>query len=71
MMSENEHYAWPKYNCPRAYRGNGGGCVYGGNKRFNYGFVSGTASYCRLNNKFLDAFSGCPKDEQALKGGER
>ena len=23
------------------------GCEYGGNKRFNYGFVSGTHEFCR------------------------
>ena len=53
-----------KYYCVRAYGGNSGGCEYGGNKRFNYGFVSGLSAYCRLNKKFLDAFMGCPKEDK-------
>lgn len=51
-----------KYHCPRAYGGNGGGCEYGGNKRFNYGFMSGTSSYCWLVKKWIHDFIGCPKD---------
>ena len=30
-----------------------GTCQYGGGKRFNYGFVSGTASYCRKSKRFI------------------
>ena len=51
------------YYCPRANGGNSGGCKHGGNKVYNYGFVSGTAGYCRLNSRFLASFSSCPKEE--------
>ena len=40
-------------------------CEYGGNKRYNYGFVSGTAGYCRKLNKWVSDIEKCPKD---LKG---
>jgi len=60
-----------KYHCSRSYGGNGGGCEHGGNKRFNHGFVSGTSGYCWLNKRFLFAFSGCPKqDEAAIAAAE-
>ncbi len=55
-----------KNHCNRAHRGNSGGCEYGGNKRYNYGFMSGTASFCRFNLRWLHDFSGCPKDDTKL-----
>jgi len=59
-----------KYYCSRANGGNGGGCEYGGNKTYNYGFISGTSMFCRLNKKFLDSFSGCPKEQEASEGSK-
>ena len=53
-----------KYHCSRAYGGNGGGCQYGGNKAYNYGFVSGTSSYCYLRKQFLHSFMGCPEQDK-------
>ena len=53
-----------KNHCGRAHGGNSGGCEHGGNKTYNYGFVSGTASYCWFNKRFLDTFSGCPKEDK-------
>jgi hypothetical protein len=37
-------------------------CEYGGNKRYNYGFCNGTASYCRLIKKWISDIKKCPKD---------
>jgi hypothetical protein len=36
-------------------------CRYAGNKAYNYGFVSGTASYCYLIKKWLHDINECPK----------
>ena len=36
-------------------------CEYGGNKRYNYGFTSGMASYCRLSKKWIHDLKSCPK----------
>ena len=38
-------------------------CEYGGNKTYNYGFVSGTASYCRhrAETEFVSRIKICPK----------
>ena len=30
-----------------------GFCIYGGSKRFNYGFVCGSAGYCRKEKRFI------------------
>ena len=38
---------------------------YGGNKRYNYGFVSGTANYCHKKEKWVADLKNCPK--QALQ----
>jgi hypothetical protein len=35
-------------------------CRYGGNKRYNYGFLSGTAGYCFKDKKFLVKIKECP-----------
>ena len=48
-----------KYPCPRHYEGQ---CSYGGNKHYDYGFVSGTSSYCRFARKWLSALEKCPLD---------
>jgi hypothetical protein len=36
-------------------------CEYGGNKAFNYGFMSGSACYCRLKKRFTVDMKICPK----------
>ena len=38
-------------------------CKYGGNKVYNYGFVSGTASYCRLVKKWVSDLEYCPREK--------
>jgi hypothetical protein len=35
-------------------------CKYGGNKAYNYGFVSGLSSYCRLVKKWVHDLKTCP-----------
>ena len=35
-------------------------CRYGGNKNYNYGFVSGSASFCRLDKKWVHDLEKCP-----------
>ena len=46
-----------------------GTCKYGGNKRFNYGFVSGTAEFCRhpkqktFVDRMLFGVIKCPKQD--------
>lgn len=35
-------------------------CQYGGNKRYNYGFTSGTSSYCRKDKKWVHDLKQCP-----------
>ena len=35
-------------------------CKHGGNKRYNYGFASGTAGYCRLEKKWTSDLEKCP-----------
>jgi len=45
-----------KYPCPK----NKEGCKHGGNKVFNYGFMSGTASYCRKVKKWCSDLAECP-----------
>ena len=39
-------------NCPCPLSPTGY-CKHGGNKRFNYGFMNGTASYCRKVKKWI------------------
>ena len=41
-------------------------CKYGGNKRYNFGFMSGTASYCYRDNKWVSDLKKCPigKDKE-------
>jgi hypothetical protein len=36
-------------------------CIYGGNKRYNYGFFSGTAGYCRKLKCWVVDIKTCPK----------
>lgn len=36
-------------------------CQYCINKRYNYGFVSGTASYCKIEKRFCADMGKCPK----------
>lgn len=49
-----------EYDCPKAKNGK---CKHGGNKRYNYGFVSGTAYYCYLTKKWVQDIKKCPKGE--------
>lgn len=35
-------------------------CRYGGNKRYNYGFMSGSSSYCRKDRKWVHNLKKCP-----------
>ena len=35
-------------------------CEHGGNKRYNFGFLSGTAGYCRLVDKWTSDLDQCP-----------
>lgn len=39
-------------------------CRYAGNKRFNYGFVQGTAQYCRYKKCFVSLLEKCPLPEE-------
>ena len=38
-------------------------CRYGGNKRYNYGFMIGTASYCRKVKRWVCDLDKCPLEE--------
>lgn len=37
-----------------------GVCRHGGNKHFNYEFMSGTSSYCRKSDKWVHDLASCP-----------
>ena len=56
-----------KYPCPKA---DSGKCRYGGNKAYHYGFVSGTASYCRKRKRWVADFSLCPLKTESEGGDE-
>ena len=43
-----------------------GMCQYGGNKHYYYGFVSGTASYCRLAKQWVVDLKKCPKQAKEM-----
>lgn len=49
-----------KYPCPLSISGN---CEFAGNKFYNYGFVNGSANYCRhkLEKRFVSDIKVCPK----------
>ena len=34
-------------------------CKHAGNKRFNFGFVSGLANYCRYSKRFIRDIDKC------------
>jgi hypothetical protein len=55
-----------KYPCFLAVDGS---CRYGGNKRYNYGFVSGMAGYCRFSKKWVSDLPKCPLKAKDSKGG--
>jgi hypothetical protein len=55
------------YYCPMLKEGRG--CRYGGNKRYDFGFMSGTANYCRLVKKWVHVLPSCPKN--ILKEGKK
>ncbi len=46
-----------KYPCEMSPSGY---CDYGGGKNFNYGFVKGTASYCRFKKAWVHNLKVCP-----------
>ena len=48
-----------EYPCPKSLTKM---CQYGGNKRYNYGFMSGTSSYCRKDKKWVHDLKDCPLD---------
>jgi hypothetical protein len=47
-----------------------GMCKHGGNKHYNYGFVSGTAEYCHLAKIWTSKISKCPKHIILHQNGE-
>jgi len=49
----------PKHQYRCKY-GDIGYCEHGGTKRYNYGFQSGTASYCYLVKKWVSDIKDCP-----------
>ena len=51
-----------RYPCKLARDGY---CEHGGNKKYNYGFVSGIAGFCRLSKKWVDDLKECPLKEVA------
>jgi hypothetical protein len=56
-----------EYPCPLS---TSGVCKMGGNKHYNYGFLSGTASYCRKVGKWVVDIKKCPLVADYLKEGE-
>ena len=46
-----------EYPCPKSLTKM---CQYGGNKRYNSGFMSGTSSYCRKDKKWVHDLKFCP-----------
>lgn len=61
--SDNKDYAvTPKeYHCEKSDTKM---CKYGGNKRFNYGFMSGTSGYCRFFNEWLHEIEVCSQPQK-------
>jgi hypothetical protein len=43
------------------------GCEYGGNKNYFYGFVSGTAEYCRFKKQWIVHLKECPLENKFKK----
>jgi rRNA maturation endonuclease Nob1 len=54
------------YYCPMLKEGRG--CRYGGNKKYNFGFMSGTDSFCRLVKKWVHDLKTCPRKCTACSG---
>jgi len=52
------------YPCEKAKDGM---CEHGGNKNFNYGFVRGSAPYCRLKRQWVSDLERCPKEDNPDK----
>ena len=48
-------------------------CIYGGNKRYDYGFVSGMLQYCRKIKKWVHDIEICPLEDtmKCVCGGEK
>ena len=57
----------PKYYCHYMKKP----CQFGGNKSFNYGFYSGTSSYCYKVSKFTHDLKQCPEVSQESKEAEK
>ncbi len=51
-----------KYPCKH----NKNGCKHGGNKKYNYPFMSGKARYCRLVNAWVSELNECPLENNKL-----
>jgi hypothetical protein len=51
-----------KYRCDKSITGY---CKHAGNKYYDYGFVSGTANYCRhpMEKRFVVDVKSCPLKE--------
>ena len=56
-MREGEIMAKKKYPCGMA---KDKVCEFAGGRRFNYGFMSGIAGYCRKSKRFVFALKSCP-----------
>ena len=41
-------------------------CRYGGNKYFNYGFLRGSAEYCRKTKQWIHNLKKCDFHKEAL-----
>ena len=51
-----------KYNCRLSKTKT---CEYAGNRYYNYGFVQGTANYCRLEKRWTADIKKCSKKSEA------
>jgi len=45
-------------------------CEYGGNRRYNYGFLSGMASWCGLEKRWVSGLKKCPRDNETTEASE-
>jgi hypothetical protein len=46
-------------------------CQYGGNKTYDYGFLTGTGEYCRVVNKWVMYLKECPLNNISEKAGKK
>lgn len=54
-----------EYTCPLSKTGM---CEFAGNKYYYYGFLSGTANYCRhkMGKRFVSDIKQCPKNTKSI-----